>query len=331
MTRTENDLRDALRELEQRADQQGAPSTAGVLAHTSEDRLGRPRDPATPRLPRWLPPLAAAALVAAAAVTAVTLSAGPSGSSHRRASPVGGRPTGLPTAARHTTAPSHHPSAGPNAASAATATAILDDAAATLDAAPTWTTPAAQDFFYVRTTEATTWTSVSGARAGAGQTADGGTIWVPGCKHGHIVSSGQSGTCTLNDVPHYLADAPTAPPAWDAYLEQIAPGAKAANAQGKIIVEVLHQDLTAPRAAAALLRYTARCPGLHTLAVRPVAGQKLIGVGCTSMTNGSYSLAFDATSHALVGFIGVAGAGQQNGPAEIIRRTGLVEAIGRTP
>ena len=53
----------------------------------------------------------------------------------------------------------------------------------------------------------------------------------------------------------------------------MAPGAKAADAQGKIIVEALHQDLVAPKAAAALLRYTESCPGLHTVDVQPVAGE----------------------------------------------------------
>ena len=72
-------------------------------------------------------------------------------------------------------------------------------------------------------------------------------------------------------------------------------------------------------------------PGLKTLIVRPVAGQKLTGVTCTSMTNGSYGLVFDATSHELVGFVVVTGNGKQDGQAEIIRQTGIVSAIGRTP
>ena len=49
------------------------------------------------------------------------------------------------------------------------------------------------------------------------------------------------------------------------------------------------------------------------------------------MTNGSYSLAFDATSHAFVGYVVVSRRGQQDGPAEIVRKTGIVSAIGRTP
>lgn len=324
MTRTENDLRDALRDLEQRADQQGAPSTASLLGSASEDRPGRRRDPVTRRFPGWLPPLAAAAVVAAATVTAVMLSTQLRSSSHDRVHQPGGR-----TSAHRAATVSHRPSPEPKATTSAAT--VLDDAAATLDAGPGWERPAPQDFYYVRTTQATTWTSVSGRQAGDGRTARGAKIWVPGCEHGQIVSTGESGACTLNDVPHYLGDAPTVPSAWDAYLEQIAPGAKAADAQGKIIVEVLHQDLVAPKAAAALLRYTASCPGLHTLTVGPVTGKKLIGVTCTSMTNGSYGLVFDATSHALVGFVVVSGSGQQDGPAEIIRQTGIVPAIGRTP
>src|SRR3954451_18562047 len=70
---------------------------------------------------------------------------------------------------------------------------------------------------------ATTWTSVSGRQAGDGRAANGIKISVSGCRHGRIVSAGESGTCTVNDVPHYLADAPTAASAWDAYLERMAP------------------------------------------------------------------------------------------------------------
>lgn len=49
------------------------------------------------------------------------------------------------------------------------------------------------------------------------------------------------------------------------------------------------------------------------------------------MTNGSYGLAFDATSHTLVGFVGVTGSGQQDGPAEIVGKTGIVTTIGDKP
>jgi hypothetical protein len=322
MTRNENDLRDALRELEQLADRRGAPSTASLLTAASDDRPGELRDSASRRFPRWLPPLAAAAAVAAAALAAVTLSSGRGSSSHPADQRAGGQ--------RHrTVGTSHHSVVKANPTTSAAT--ILDDAAATLDSAPAWTTPAPQDFFYVRTTDATTWTSVSGSREGDGRTANGAKIWVPGCSGGQIVSGGESGTCTLSDVPHYLGDAPTDPAAWDAYLEHMAPGAKAADAQGKIIVQVLHQDLIAPKAAAALLRYTESCPGLHTLTVRPVAGEALTGVTCASMTNGSYGLVFDATSHALVGFVVVTGNGQQDGAAEIIQQTGVVPAIGRRP
>jgi hypothetical protein len=328
MTRTENDLRAALHELGQRADQQDAPSTVSVPTARMDDRLGRSLSSAPRRFPRWLPPLAAAAVVVASAATAVMLDTQHSGSSHPSASQAGGQPPGGRTAAPRSTTVSQKHTATSNGTTPAT---VLEDAAATLESAPTWSTPAAHDFYYVRTTQATTWTSVSGRQAGQGRTSDGTKIWVPGCAHGRIVSIGESGPCTLNDVPHYLGDAPTTPSAWDAYLEQIAPGAKAAGAQGKIIVAVLHQDLIAPKATAALLRYTASCPGLHTLTVRPVAGENLIGVTCTSMTNGAYGLAFNAAAHHFVGFVGVSGSGRQNNPAEIIRKTGIVPTVGRTP
>jgi hypothetical protein len=341
MTRTENDLRDALRELEQRADRQGGPTAANILNATGADRLGGTS--ARRRSTRWLAPLAAAAVVAAA-LAGVALSTQPSGSSHPRTNQAGSRTAGSQAAASATDHPTPSPSATtstpttstpttstPSTATSA-ATAVLDDAAATLSAAPKWTAPAPSDYFYVRTTQATTWTSVSGTRAGDAHTASGGRIWVPGCKNGQFVAgSGQSGSCTLNDVAHYLKDAPTTPQAWDSYLETMAPGSKAADAQGKIIVQVLYQDLIAPKAAAALLRYTTSCPGLHTLALRPVDGEKLIGVTCTSMANGSYALAFDATSHAFVGFSVVTAGGQQDGPAEVVRQTGIVPTIGRTP
>ena len=330
MTRTENDLRNALSELEQRADRYGAPFTSeSIRAAVTEDRLSG--DVAPRRSARWIPPVAAAASVAAA-VTAFALSnqhssvppqhkaAGGTSTSNE---PVRPRTAAALSSARPT------PTATASRVPATSAAGILGDAAAKLAAAP-WTTPAAKDFFYVRTTQATTWTSVSGTRAGNGHTSAGVKIWVPACKNGRFIG-GQTGSCTVSSVPHYLADAPTAPRAWDAYLERMAPGSRSANGQGKIIVGVLHEDLVAPKAAAALLRYTERCPGLHTLAIRPVAGETLIGVTCTSMTNGSYSLVFDATSHAFVGFAPVGSDGRQDAPAEIIRRTGIVPAIGDAP
>jgi hypothetical protein len=332
MNRTENDLRSAMRELEQRADEHGAPSTASILSAATGDRV-RGRRTWVSRHSRWLLPLAAAAAVAAV-VTTIALSGGsgdsprPHGAAQSHSPAPSGEPTSAHTAIQRTTPPSHRPSA-PSSTSAAAE--ILDAGASKLDATGTWTTPSPHDFFYVRTTDATTWTSVSGRRPGDGRNADGVKIAVPGCKNGQIVAHGESGPCTLNDVPHYLADAPMTPSAWDGYLEQIAPGAKGADAQGKIIIEVLHQDLVAPKAAAALLRYTATCPGLHTLTVRSVQGRELIGVTCASMTNGSYGLAFEKTTHALVGYVSVTSSGQQTGPAEIVIKTGIVPAIGRTP
>jgi hypothetical protein len=260
----------------------------------------------------------AAAVAVAAGVTTMTLRNEHNGSSPQR----------LPVAAPRVTPTTQRTSARTTQPSAAT---VLNAAAARLDAAPAWTTPNPQNFFYIETTQATTWTSVSGTRAGSGRTADGSTIWVAGCKNGHIVSTGESGTCTLGDVGHYLGDAPTTPSAWGTYLEELAPGAEAANAQGKIIVEVLHQDLTAPKAAAALLRYTASCPGLHTFAVDPVAGKSLVGVTCTSMTNGSYGLVFDANSQAFLGFVVVTTSGEQSTPAELVRKIAIVTATGQQP
>lgn len=329
MNRTENDLRAVLREFEQQADRHGAPSSADLLAATLPDRPRESGQPAPRRVRRWLPPLAAAAAVAAAATTAVLISPQGGDPSHSRAPQPGGQPTAGHTRAHRPAVVPH--SSAPSSPAPASAADILDDAASKLDSGQGWSPPAPQDFFYVRTNQVTTWTSVSGTRPGRGRTADGHTVSVPGCDHGQIVANGETGTCTLNDVPHYLGDAPTAPAKWDAYLEQLAPGTKAAHAQGKIIVEVLHQDLVAPTAAAALLRYTESCPGLHTLTVHPVRGEKLIGVTCTSMTNGSYGLAFDAASHEFVGFVVVSGSGRQDFPAEIVRRTGIVPAIGRRP
>lgn len=325
MTRTENDLRDALRELERLADQHGAPSAATLTGPATDVRpaAGAPEQ----RFPRWLAPLAAAAVVAGAAVTAAVLSSSGSGdTAQRRDTAPGGRPTAA------TVAPAPASTSAPvRSAAPPSAATILNDAAAEFDAVRTWTPPQPQDFFYVRSTEATTWTSVSGTRAGDGRTASGSRIWVSGCRDGQIVSSGEAGPCTLNDVPHYLGDAPTVPSAWDAYLERMAPGAKAGGAQGKIIVQVLHQDLTAPKATAALLRYTASCPGLRLVAVEPVAREKLTGVTCTSMAAGSYGLAFDAATHRLVGFVGLGQGGVPDGPAEIIQQAGIVSSLGRTP
>jgi hypothetical protein len=332
MTRTENDLRAVLHDLERRADEHGAPPVGDLVAYPHGGVLqARPDPSSTPRrLPRWVPPAAAVAAVAATAITVVTIGNWSGGSN--RGTPAGGHlaPNAGSGAVvpRLTASATHGGAARPQSASAA---AILGDAADRLDAATGWTAPAPSDFFYVRTNGATTWTSVSGRQAGEGKRADGMPIWVSGCRHGQIVSDGESGSCTLDQVPHYLADAPTTAGAWDAYLERIAPGAKAAAAQGKIIVQVLHQDLVAPKAAAALVRYTMTCPGLHTVAVQSVGGRALVGVTCTSMINGSYALAFDATSHAFVGFAGLGANGEQEGPTEVIEQTGIVHTVGRTP
>lgn len=71
------------------------------------------------------------------------------------------------------------------------------------------------------------------------------------------------------------------------------------------------------------MRYTETCP---------VGGGKLLGVTCTSMTNGSHCLAFDATTHAFVGFVPVDHkTGTQDYQAEIIRRTGIVAKPGERP
>lgn len=313
MTRTESDLRNAFLELSRQAGEQDAPSLESILHGVRTQRpVGLQRGPAA----RWLAPIAVAAAVAlAAGITTLALRSDDNGTSPQR----------LPAAA----APIAPASTRPVARADQTAGGILNDAAAELSAEPAWTAPQPQQFFYVQTTQASTWTSVSGTRAGRGRTSDGRVVFVPGCDGGQIVSTGQSGACTLSDVPHYLSDAPTTPSQWDAYLERMAPGSRADNAQGKIIVQVLHQDLIAPKAAAALLRYTARCPGLHAIAVKPVGGKNLVGVTCTSMTNGSYGLVFDARSHAFLGFVGVSSSGQQNWPAEIIQKTALVAALGQ--
>ncbi len=322
MNRTENDLRNALHEMERHATEQTAPSLDDILAGARTQPADRGRGAAA----RWLAPVAVAAAVAVAAgVTTIALRSTPGGSAAHTvpAAASGSRPAS-PRPSAKMTSPAR-------TADQTEAVAILNDAAAQLDHAPAWTTPDPQQFFYVETNQATTWTSVSGTRPGIGHTTDGTTVAVPGCKDGQIVSVGESGTCTLNDVPHYLGDAPTTPSAWDAYLEKMAPGAKAANAQGKIIVGALHQDLTAPRPAAALLRYTAGCPGLHTLTVKPAAGKNLIGVTCTSMTNGSYGLAFDIRSHAFLGFVGVNPSGHQDWAAEITLKTAIVASAGQQP
>lgn len=335
MTRTENDLRAVLRDLEHRADEYGAPPVAALVGEADRGVLQAQPDPRSARrgVPRWLPPAATVAAVAATALTVVTIGHWSGGSDH--GSPAGGHPVPAPpkvsSAVVHSVSASvaHGGAARPQSAAPA---AILGDAADRLDAATGWTPPAPSDFYYVRTTDATTWTSVSGRQSGRGKTSDGTPIWVSGCRHGQIVSTGESGSCTLDQVPHFRADAPTQPGAWDAYLEHIAPGAKAAQAQGKIIVQVLHQDLVSPQAAAALLRYTETCTGLRTVALEPVSGLALVGVTCTSMTNGSYALAFDASSHAFVGYAGMdAGSGKPVGPAEIVEQTGIVPAVGQTP
>jgi len=336
MTRTENDLRAVLRDLERRADEHGAPPVAALVGDAQSGVLQTHPDPRSVRrrVPRWVPPTATVAAVAATAIAVVTIGNWSGGPDH--GTPAGGHraptlPNALPSAIVHPLSASatHGGAARPQSASAA---AILGDAADRLDAKTGWTAPATSDFYYVRTTDATTWTSVSGRQAGGGKTADGTPITVSGCRHGQIVSTGEAGSCTLDQVPHYRADAPTKPAAWDAYLEHIAPGAKAAHAQGKIIVSVLHQDLVSPTAAAALLRYTETCPGLRTVDVQPVGGRDLIGVTCTSMTNGSYALAFDASSHAFVGYAGMdSTSGQQVGSAEIVEQTGIVTAVGQIP
>lgn len=335
MNRTEDDLRAALRELERRADQHGAPATDDLVPEPASRRPGDGPRHSRPGSVRWLPPLAAAAVVAAAAITAAVLSSGGSGDT---AAPAGGSPSSTPT---HHAVPgptsqathhakrrhAHHQSQPP----AATASGLLDDAAAKLDAAGHWSPPDPGDYFYVRTNQATTWTSVSGTRPGHGHNDAGVPTTIAACVGGQLVG-GESGPCTLADVSHYLGDAPTTPSDWDAYLEHLAPGAKAAGAQGKIIVQVLHEDLVAPDATAALLRYTGTsCPGLHTLDVRPVAGEQLVGVTCTSMTAGSYALVLDADSHAFVGFTVVDQQGRQEGQAEIVEKTGIVSAVGRRP
>jgi hypothetical protein len=325
MTRTESDLRHALLELERRADEVGAPTATNILLPA---KVGR-ADAGPRRWGRWLPPLATAAAVAAAAVTVAALN----GSSDRRGRAVqpgtSGGDTTTASASLRPTEPAVSKKVSAPARPAQPA-GVLEDAATKLDAEP-WAAPSPQQFFYVRTTDATTWTSVSGRQQGRGRTADGRTIWISGCRQGHLVSSGEAGYCTLKDVPHYLADAPKTARAWDAYLEKMVPGAKAAGVQGKFIVHVLHQDLVAPKAAAALLRFTATCDGLHLIPVEPVSGEKLLGVTCPSMTAGSYGLAFDAASHEFVGYVGVDQKARQVGPAEIVLRKGIVSAVGRKP
>ncbi len=331
MSRDENDLRAALRQLEHRADEHGAPTKASLLAATAQDGVSSGASRRSGHA-RWLAPLAVAAAVAAV-IIAITLSSGSRDSGHQNA-PAHSRSEDAALSLSRVDSPSPvrtAPSTQRAPVPSSTAIPVLDAAAGELAATRNWTTPAPNQFFYVHTTDATTWTSVSGKSAGEGRAPDGTKMWIPGCENGRIVSNGEAGPCTLNDVPHYLADAPTTPSAWDRYLEHMAPGAKAGGAQGKIIVQVLHEDLVAPGAAAALLRYTATCPGLHTFPVRPAHGRELIGVTCTSMTNGSYGLAFDRATHALVGFVGVNGSGQQEGPAEIVLETGIVAAVGRKP
>lgn len=344
MTRSEDDLRAALRQLEQRADRQGAPPADVLIAAVGADRGHHGAGARPAHVRRWLAPLATAALVAGAALAAATLTGGQHGSAQPDGAPVGA-PNASTVHTRHTahtpsTHPSHVPSTSETASRAAPtpdrasriAAGILDDAAAKLAAQP-WTAPDPDQFFYVHTTEATTWTSVSGTRAGYGRTSDGGRIWIDGCDHGRFAPGSDSrGSCSMSQVWYYLADAPTTPSAWDAYLEGMAPGARAANAQGKIIVQVLHQELVSPKAAAALLRYTESCPGLHTLHVAAVRGEALVGVTCTSMTNGSYGLAFDAATHAFAGFVPVDHeTGKPAGAAEIVLNTGIVSKIGQVP
>ncbi|GAB2470540.1 hypothetical protein [Jatrophihabitans fulvus] len=301
-------LHAAFAELERRADDAPEPSVTTVHHRT-----------------RW-------GLVAASAVAVLAVGGGVLALSvHDGSGPstqAGSRPAMTSPSAR-TTAP---PATSATPAPGSRAARILGDAATALDAATTWRTPAADEYFYVRTTEATTWTSVSGRQAGKGVNSDGVRIWVPGCENGSFsAGSGQDGSCTLNDVPHYRGDAPTVPARWDAYLEGIAPGAKAGGAQGKIIVQVLHQDLISPKATAALLRHTESCSGLRTVKVAPVGGRQLVGVTCTSMAAGSYALVFDADTHDFVGFQVVSAAGKAKGQPELVLRTGIVDAPGQRP
>lgn len=371
MNRSEKDLRDALGELDRRAVEHGAPSTDAILDRIAVVRAGHQRRESDRRVPRWIPPLAAAAVVAAAGVTAAVIATGSNGPSHHDAqaggssaptqsaaprpsrsrtaapssSPVSSSPV-LSTPVSSKSVPVQVPPAVSTSVPAATATydppanprtraaaaAVLEGAATRLDAMPPSRQPGADEYYYRKTTDAVSWTSVSGRKPGAGHNSEGMDLNIPGCRHGRYVGGGTSGSCTLNDVPHYRADAPTTPSPWDAYLEKIAPGAKAADAQGKIIVGVLHEDLISPAASAALLRYTETCPGLHLVQTKPVDGEQLTGVSCTSMTNGSYGLAFDASSHAFVGFVPVDyQTGKQDDTAEIVRRTAIVKAIGDKP
>ncbi|MGN6607361.1 MAG: hypothetical protein ACTHMS_10190 [Jatrophihabitans sp.] len=321
MNRTEDDLRAALDDLAARADREGAPPATSLIGDVVT--RSTEQQPTGHRRTTWLLPLSAAALVVAGVAVASTVggddhasTTGPA--SHRTASAVGTRP---PTAAAPST----------TKAAPLTPARALADAAAQLDHAP-WTEPRPTSFFYRQTTDATTWTSVSGQRAGRGTNADGEPIWISGCRDGRLVSTGESGECTLADVPHYLADAPTVPAAWDAYLEHMAPGSRAAGAQGKIIVQVLHQDLVSPQAEAALLRFTAGCPGLRLVDVQPEDnGRALVGLTCPSMAAGSYGLVLDATTHAFVGFQPVTPDGTPQGRAEVVVRTRIVAAAGQAP
>lgn len=339
MTRSENDLRAALHELEQRADQQGAPSTEVIIA-TVDAARNRPHPvPRPSHLRRWLAPLATAALVAVAALTAVTLTGGQHAPSQEGRGPASttnpsitqpsntspARPSTSPRQDLSTVKPKPNPTAA--------AASVLDDAAATLAAQP-WTAPHPDQFFYVHTTKATTWTSVSGITAGYGQTSDGRPILIDGCIHGQAVHGHPvpASYCSTHRGARYLAAAPTTRSAWNAYLERLDPGAKTANTQGKIIAQVLHDDLLSPTAAAALLRYTTFCLGLRTLAVAPVQGNALVGITCTSMANGSYGLVFDATTHNFTGFVAVDHqTGKATGAAEIVLKTGIVSKVGQRP
>lgn len=294
---------------------------------------------------RWALPAVASLATAAAVVTVIVVATG-------TAHPGGGTPAGDPngsltapsslssrsapdTGSPRSTATPSSSSAASSQLNAAEAAGILESAAVRLATQPDFAIPDPAAFFYRRTTQATSWTSVSGTKEGRIEDRTTGTLSVAACVNGQIVVSGGGGSCTgTADTPHYLADAPTTPAAWGPYLLAFAPGARANDAEGKIITSVLHDFVTQPRAQAALLRYTATsCPGLHTFPVSAVNGEALIGVTCASMTHGSNALAFDATTHAWVGTVPVdyTGPGKQDGPAEIVLATGFVTTIGQRP
>ena len=209
--------------------------------------------------------------------------------------------------------------------------AILDEAAAKLDAAPAWTAPDPQDFFYIRTTDATTWTSVSGTQAGDGRAADGGKIWVPGCDNGQIVSAGESGPCTLNDVPHYLGDAPTSPnqpgtPTWSRSRRGPRRPTRRARSSSRRCTRTWSPRRRPPRCW--LHRHLPRAadPG-------PAAGRRRRS-GRRHLPEHDQRLLRSGLRRDLPRLRRIRRrepAGQQDGTAEIIGKTGIVSAVGRTP